>query len=89
MFSAVYENFESMSAKVAAQRNRPGGRIGVPLSDMITCGPRARVSIINVANQGDLFDGIESAPMATVNCQLNDSNLGDAMARATEFGQRI
>jgi hypothetical protein len=89
VYSTIFENFEAMSAKVGAQRARPGGRMGVPLSDMVSCGPRARISLVNVANPGDVFDGIESAPMATLNCQLNDSDLGDAMARAAEFGQRM
>ena len=63
-------------------------REGASLSDMMTSGPRARVSlIIRVNSAEDLFEDSETVAMATTSCSLNDGTVADAVARASQIGQ--
>ena len=90
VISGLYESFQNMASKVTAQRSRAGGREGASLSDMMTCGPRARVSlIIRVNSAEDLFEDSETVAMATTSCSLNDGTVADAIARASQIGQNL
>ena len=79
-----------MTSKVTAQRSRAGGREGASLSEMMTCGPRARVSLsIRVNSAEDLFEDSETVAMATTSSSLNDGTLADVVARASQNGQSL
>lgn len=90
VISSFYADYADMVAKRGALRNRPGGRTGgVTLSDMMTCGPRARISRVNLANEGEIFDNTESTLMGQTQCQLNGASLDDAIARAAAQGSAL
>jgi hypothetical protein len=90
VISSFYADYADMVAKRGAIRNRPGGRTGgATLSDMMSCGARVRISRVNLANEGEIFDNTESTLMGATVCQLNGATIPDAIARASAQGRAL
>jgi len=90
VISTFYADFSDMVAKRGAVRSRSGGRAGgTTLSDIMTCGPRARIALVNVANEGEIFDDTEATLMGSTVCQLNGATVAQAIGRAAAQGQSL
>ena len=81
VFASYYPSYADMVEKRGVFLNRPGGRTGVSLSDVATCGDRIRISNMQFASEGD-GNPAEFSLAAQYVCELNGSTFDDALGNA-------
>ena len=82
VFASYYPSYADMVEKRGVFLNRSGGRTGLGLSDVATCGDRVRISNMRFASQRDGAPAAFSLAASFV-CELNGATFADALNRAS------
>jgi len=80
VFASYYPSYADMVEKRGVFLRRSGGRTGLGLSDVATCGDRVRISNIQFASDRD-GDIAEFSLAASYVCELNGTTFDDALGR--------
>ena len=82
VFASYYPSYADMVEKRGVFLNRSGGRTGVGLSDVATCGDRIRISNMLFSSQSE--DGSPEFSLAdSWVCELNGDTFADALNMAS------
>ena len=81
VFASYYTSYADMIEKRGVFLNRSGGRNGVGLTDVATCGSRVRVSNMRFASPRDSRPS-DFSLAASFTCELNGTSFSDALERA-------
>ena len=82
VFASYYTSYADMVEKRGVFLNRSGGRTGVGLSDVATCGDRVRISNMQFSSQGEGGPPAFSLAASWV-CELNGDTFADALNMAS------
>ncbi len=82
VFASYYPSYADMVEKRGVFLNRSGGRTGLGLSDVATCGDRVRISNMQFATPAE-GGPPEFALAASWVCELNGATFGDALNMAS------
>jgi len=82
VFASYYTSYADMVEKRGVFLNRSGGRTGVGLSDVATCGDRVRISNMQFSSQSEGGPPAFSLAASWV-CELNGDTFADALNMAS------
>ena len=82
VFASYYPSYADMVEKRGVFLNRSGGRTGVGLSDVATCGDRVRISNMQFSSQSEGGPPAFSLAASWV-CELNGDTFADALNMAS------
>ena len=89
VFASYYPSYADMVEKRGVFLNRSGGRTGVSLSDVATCGDRVRISNMQFATPLEGGSPPEFALAASWICELNGATFADALSMASGGEQAL